>query len=509
MGKTISQVLVHKYLGVWFDSKGTWGCHVRYLMKKCQQRVNFLRTITGQWWGAHPGDLIRLYQTTILSVIEYGCFCFRSAANTHLIKLERIQYRCLRIALGCMQSTHTMSLEVLAGVLPLKNRFWSLSSRILIKCEVLNRPVIENFERLIELHSQTRFMTLYFNHMSQNINPSSNIPNRVDLSNTSDSTVFFDTSMIEETRGIPDHLRVQQIPKIFSNKYRNINCDNMYYTDGSLLDGSTGFGIFNNNLTVSHKLDNPASVYVAELAAIQYTLGIIEKMPTDHYFIFTDSLSSIEALRSMKDVKHSPYFLGKIREHLSALSEKSTQITLAWVPSHCSIPGNEKADSLAKVGATNGDIYERPIAFNEFFALVRQNTIISWQNAWTRGELGRWLHSIIPKVSTNPWFKGLDVGRDFICVMSRLMSNHYRFDALLRRVGLGESGICACGEGYHDIEHVVWSCPVHRDARSKLIASLQAEGRQPAVPVRDVLASRDLSYMSLIYVFLKSIHAPV
>ena len=107
-------------------------------MKKCQQRVNFLRTITGSWWGAHPGDLIRLFLTTVLSVIEYGCFCFRSAANTHLIKLERLQYRCLRIALGCMHSTHTMSLEVLACVVQLKDRFWDLTNRMLIKCEVLN-----------------------------------------------------------------------------------------------------------------------------------------------------------------------------------------------------------------------------------------------------------------------------------------------------------------------------------------------------------------------------------
>ena len=211
----------------------------------------------------------------------------------------------------------------------------------------------------------------------------------------------------------------------------------------------------------------------------------------------------------MKDVKHPPYFLGKIRKHLNALSEKSFQTTLAWVPSHCSIPGNEKEDSLAKVGTANGEIYEIPIAFNEFFAIVRQNTIISWQNSWTKGDLGRWLLPIIPKVSTNPWFKGLDVGRDFICMMSRLMSNHYGFDAHLHRIGLGEGGICACGEGYHDIEHVVWSCPEHRGARSKLIASLQAEGRQPAVPVRDVLASLDLPYMSSIYIFLKSIHAPV
>lgn len=110
LGIEIDQSLTSKYLGVWFDSKGTWGTQTKYLVQKCQQRINFLRTITGTWWGAHPEDLIKLYKTTILSVIEYGSFCFHSAANCHLIKLERIQYRCLRIALGCMHSTHNASL---------------------------------------------------------------------------------------------------------------------------------------------------------------------------------------------------------------------------------------------------------------------------------------------------------------------------------------------------------------------------------------------------------------
>ena len=108
----------------------------------------------------------------------------------------------MRIALGCMQSSHTMSLEVLVGVLPLKDRFRDLTARILIKCEVLNPLVIENFDRLVELNSQTRFMTVYFNHMSQSINPSSYTSNRVNFLDTSVSTVFFDTSMIEE---IPNH----------------------------------------------------------------------------------------------------------------------------------------------------------------------------------------------------------------------------------------------------------------------------------------------------------------
>ena len=509
MGETISQVLVAKYLGVWFDSKCTWACHIRNLNQKCQQRISFLRTITGTWWGAHPRDLIRLYQTTILSVLEYGCFCFRSAANTHIIKLERIQYRCLRIALGCMQSTHTMSLEVLSGVLPLKYRFWELSYRLLVRCVIMNPLVIENFERLVELQFQSRFMTLYLDFMAQDINPSSHTSLSAALLDTSHSAIFFDISMKEETYGIPDQMRSQEIPKIFFNKFKNVSCDKMFFTDGSNLDQSTGFGVFHRDFTASYKLDAPASVYVGELAAIQYSLGIIETMPIDHYFIFTDSLSAIEALRSMKTVKHSPYFLGKIRELLSALTEQNYKVTLVWVPSHCAIPGNERADSLAKVGAIEGEIYDRPIAYNEYFSILRQSTLTGWQSSWDADDLGRWLHSIVPKVSTKAWFKGLDVSRDFIRVMSRLMSNHYTLNSHLFRIKLAESNHCVCGDGYHDIEHVIWSCSEYCGVRSQLSDSLRARGRQPNVPIRDILASRDLQYMTLIYKFLKAINAQI
>ncbi|XP_058820729.1 uncharacterized protein LOC131682937 [Topomyia yanbarensis] len=352
-------------------------------------------------------------------------------------------------------------------------------------------------------------MSLYFDYMAQNINSSTYNVNRAHLLDTSDPTVFFDTSMKEEICGIPDHIRPQVVPNIFYNKYHQVDCAKMFYTDGSILDGSTGFGIFNENLAASFKLNDPASIYVAELAAIQYTLGIIDTLPSDHYFIVSDSLSSIEAIRAAKPGKHSPYFLGKIREYLSALSEKSYQITLVWVPSHCSIAGNEKADSLAKVGALEGDTYERPICFNEFFSISRQRTLDSWQTTWSNGHLGRWLHSIIPKVSTNAWFKGLDVNRDFIRTMSRIMSNHYSFDAHLRRIGLAESNHFVCENGYHDIEHVVWLCAEYCVARSQLIDSLRARGRSPYVPVRDVLASRDHPYIFLIYIFLKTIDVQV
>jgi len=179
-------------------------------------------------------------------------------------------------------------------------------------------------------------------------------------------------------------------------------------------------------------------------------------------------------------------------------------ITLAWVPSHCSIPGNEKADELAKVGAVEGTLYDRVITFNEFFTIARQQALVNWQHTWDTGDLGRWLHSIIPKVSTKPWFRGLDISRDFIRVMSRLMSNHYGLNAHLFRIGLAEDNKCACGAGYHDIEHIVWSCKEYLPSRAQLYDSLRARGKQPGVPVRDVLANLDVPYLLCLYTFLKS-----
>lgn len=507
--KTITHSAVFKYLGVWFDQKCTWRRHIGYLKERCQQRINFLRTITGTWWGAHPGDLLRLYQTTILSVLEYGSFCFRSAAKTHMIKLERIQYRCLRIALGCMHSTHTKSLEVMAGIVPLQDRFTELSLRFLIRSEIRNPLVIENFEKLLEYNPQTRFMTIYYNFITQEMAPSAHTHSRVNFPDFYSSAVFFDLSMKQEIHQIPEQFRANIVPQIFSYKFRWVSEEKMFFTDGSKIEGTTGFGVFNINRSVFHSLKDPCSVYVAEIAAIYCALGMIESQPPDHYFIFSDSLSGLEAIRSMKHVKYSSYFLLLIQESLSTLARANFRITLVWVPSHCSIPGNEEADSLAKVGAMEGGDFERIITFDEYFPILRQQTLESWQNSWDKGELGRWCHSIIPKVTKKPWFKGLDLARAFIKTTSRLMSNHYALDAHLFRIGLAGSNVCNCGQGFHDIEHLVWSCQDYCAARSQLMDTLRARGRQPNVPVRDVLAILDIPYLSAILKFLGDAHLKI
>ena len=62
--------------------------------------------------------------------------------------------------------------------------------------------------------------------------------------------------------------------------------------------------------------------------------------------IITDSMSMWMALKT-DDWKNKDYHLAEIK---TKLADISSRITLLWVPSHCKIPGNDRADELANQG---------------------------------------------------------------------------------------------------------------------------------------------------------------
>jgi hypothetical protein len=128
----LPQTSCFKYLGIFFDAGLRWNCHAKYVRRRCLQSVNLLKSVAGVSWGAHPSNLIQLYRGLIGSVLEYGSVCFPNMARTHMLGLERVQYRALRIALGLMGSTSNNCLGDLSGIPPLAERFAYLSFRYLV-----------------------------------------------------------------------------------------------------------------------------------------------------------------------------------------------------------------------------------------------------------------------------------------------------------------------------------------------------------------------------------------
>jgi hypothetical protein len=102
---------------------------VKFVRRRCLQRVNLLKSVAGVSWGAPPSCLILLYRGLIVSVLEYGSVCFTNMAKTHMLGLKRFQYRAMRIALGLIGSTPNNCLGVLGGIPPLAERFAYLNFR--------------------------------------------------------------------------------------------------------------------------------------------------------------------------------------------------------------------------------------------------------------------------------------------------------------------------------------------------------------------------------------------
>ncbi|RUS81811.1 hypothetical protein EGW08_010448 [Elysia chlorotica] len=141
------------------------------------------------------------------------------------------------------------------------------------------------------------------------------------------------------------------------------------YTDGSatnaIQNGGAGIYIQYPNAekdTISIPTGIHCSNYEAEACAIiEAATHLAEKTPQTNQVVFlTDALSVLQASKN-----------GKLAKLTTALGQLNyLMIVLQWIPSHCKIPGNEKADSLAKQGAEKLQP-DRPITFQELKAIVK------------------------------------------------------------------------------------------------------------------------------------------
>jgi hypothetical protein len=76
--------------------------------------------------------MLLLNKGLVGSILDYVSVCYSGMARTHFLKLERLQYRGLRIALGLMQSMPNSSLGVLSGISPLAERCMYFNYRYLV-----------------------------------------------------------------------------------------------------------------------------------------------------------------------------------------------------------------------------------------------------------------------------------------------------------------------------------------------------------------------------------------
>ena len=134
-GHDIPSVSNIRFLGIIFDSRLTWGIHIRQLRTKCQSDLRLLSLVSRNNWGCDPVVLRSLYISLIRSKLDYCSFLFGVASKSQLLMLDRVQFSACRIILGAYRPTPTCKLEMEADLIPLDLRRKTLMAQY--GCRVL------------------------------------------------------------------------------------------------------------------------------------------------------------------------------------------------------------------------------------------------------------------------------------------------------------------------------------------------------------------------------------
>lgn len=93
-GNTLTRVNTMKDLGILFDSKLTFECHVNSIVKRSFSTLGFISRSLNKFKKLHTYML--LYNTYVRSIIEYCTPIWSPHQNTHIKAIERVQRRFTR-----------------------------------------------------------------------------------------------------------------------------------------------------------------------------------------------------------------------------------------------------------------------------------------------------------------------------------------------------------------------------------------------------------------------------
>ena len=103
----ISEVDVHKHLGLYFTNDCTWHNHINYIKEKAWHRLNIMRKLK---FKLDRKSLEIIYLTFIRPLLEYGDVIFDNCTQYEKQELDKIQNEAARIATG---TTKLVSLATL------------------------------------------------------------------------------------------------------------------------------------------------------------------------------------------------------------------------------------------------------------------------------------------------------------------------------------------------------------------------------------------------------------
>ena len=461
-----------KFLGLIFDSKLNWKEHIKYIEEKCKKRLNLMRAVAGNSWGANKKSLLTIYRSLIRSVIDYGSIAYNSASISTKNKLDVIQHKALRIACGAFCSTAASALQVETGELPLDLRRSQQELKYAIKIKATEGHPAKS---ITEFHWTT--LSRKFNSSNQPIYSKTieyfSVCNHENIRSPALperppwhlKSCNVDTSLIDQgsKHDNPELLKYLALEKI--ENYKNTV---QIYTDASkTLDNKTSAAFCVPTLNIQHgaRTTDNITIFAAELTAIKLALIWVMNTLDEDVSIFSDSYSSLQAISSGKSTCRPNLLL----DIINLVTSYNKNIRFVWLPSHIGIKGNELADKLANTATANSVIeVDVELELSEAYNLVDRYIIDKWQHTWDSEPTGSHYRKIEKTVSTK--VKYLHTSRQKEVIITRLRLGKCQLNAYLHQIGKHPDGLCHSCNKPETVTHFLTECAYSKTCRAVLAA---------------------------------------
>ena len=251
--------------------------------------------------------------------------------------------------------------------------------------------------------------------------------------------------------------------------------DIQVWTDGSVpsLFGPGGAGVYvtcskcNTSNSLSFSTGPIASSFTAEIFALKQSLDWCSSHLMTCKFqsvLFLTNSQSALSIFSSAPFYLLPESLWNVWSLASSLSNNTT-LSFQWVPGHAGLPGNEKADLLAKaVASLPTDAIPYPLP--PVVAKVRYSQYHNWRRHISHS----YLNFQVPEVSSEE----LLLSRPIRCDLSRLRCHGQSLllSSYLHRMSRKENSACsACGHLLQDLNHLFLDCPASEPLRKSIFGS--------------------------------------
>ena len=111
-----------------------------------------IRSLATTWWGGHPQSLLQIYKAFILGTFDYSSICVLPKDRALFDRLETLQRRALRAALGLRRSTPIRVVYTETYERPLAIRQKKLASKFILNAlSIFDNPTLTSLESLLDL----------------------------------------------------------------------------------------------------------------------------------------------------------------------------------------------------------------------------------------------------------------------------------------------------------------------------------------------------------------------